>query len=277
MEFVNIKLKIDPITKGHLDTVVVLTLNRPQAANSLSADMIDELITALGLVAGQESCRCLVIKGGGKHFSAGADIHWMQQAAALSYEENIQDAQKLVGLFEGLYRLSIPTIAAVQGAVFGGAVGMVACCDVVVAREDSRFCLSETRLGILPAVIMPYLARRMLPGALRRCSLSAREFWADEAKAFGLVDVVSDENSFAATIRNELNQLLLSGPEAQRALKALHQSLVDNSLQQSDKTLQAIAKARTGPEGQQGLKAFLAKEKTPWTAQLGPEWTMDEA
>ncbi len=254
-------------------SVAVVTLNRPEAANAFSGDMIEQLTKAFKAVGKQPDCRALILRGRGKNFSAGADLKWMQQAAALDYRANFGEARVLSQMFDTLYELPLPTIAVTHGAVFGGAVGLTACCDISIALDGTKFCLSEVKLGLLPAVILPYLGRRMQVGALRRYSLTGRVFTADEAKTAGLVDTVCKPRDLQSVLREELNLLLAAGPQAQRELKALHRDLMTHQLQQMERTAATIAKARTGDEGQAGLKAFFAQQTPPWTMTLPKDWS----
>jgi len=163
--------------------------------------------------------------------------------------------------------LPIPTIAAIKGAVYGGGIGLVACCDFAIAHSSAQFCLSEARLGLIPAVIFPYLGRKMKPGQLRRLSLSAKIFSAEEALQYGLIEVLAGE-TFDAVLRSEINNILSCGPDAQKSLKQLYSTLRQSNFKQSDITQEAIAEARTSPEGQAGLTAFFEKTTPPWLTTL---------
>ena len=240
----------------------VLTLARPDQANAFSAIMMDEIIQHCADLKTKSDLRALIITGEGKHFSAGADLDWMKSSAQLTFEENVRDAARLTGMFEALIAVNAPKIAAIKGAVYGGAVGLVACCDFAVADTNAKFCLSEAKLGLLPAVISPYLARKMNPGQLRRAALTARVMKAAEAKEYGLVEVVTDD--LKASLLAEINAILGCAPHAQMAINKLFDHLRANSLRQCDETLQAIAAARTGSEGQAGLKSFFDKTSQPW-------------
>ncbi|MCX6124494.1 MAG: enoyl-CoA hydratase-related protein, partial [Proteobacteria bacterium] len=186
MSAAHTKLEFHAVRDGSTDSLAILILNRPSHANSFSAQMMEEITFHLETVGRREDCRCLLITGAGKHVSGGADLSWMQASAKLSYNENIKDAARLTSMFESVYHLQMPTVAAIRGAVYGGALGLIACCDFAVAHDQARFCLSEAKLGLLPAVIMPYLARKMRLGQLRRHSLTGRIFSALEAQQFGL-------------------------------------------------------------------------------------------
>ncbi len=242
----------------------VLILDRSDAANAFSGEMLDAISEIVRKAGQDDSLRCLVIAGRGKHFSAGADLGWMQESAKLSREENLADAARLTKMFEAIADFPRPTIAVVRGAAYGGAVGLIACCDIVIATDNSRYCLSEAKLGLIPAVIMPYLSRRFSPGALRRAALTARVFDAGDARAAGLVDVVVEAGNLDDALHNEIAQIVQAGPDAQRAAKLLLNQVRENSGRQGDYTAQAIASARTGSEGQAGLRAFFAKTPPPW-------------
>lgn len=256
-------------------TIAVLSLSRPEAANSFNDAVISELVESLAKVQAEKRCRALILRGKGKHFSAGADLAWMRAAQVLSYDANVADAKQLTRLFEALSELRVPTVALVTGSAFGGAVGLTACCDVAIAADSAKFCLSEVRLGLMPAVILPYLARKMQPGQLRRLALSGRVFTAAEALAFGLVQKVAPATKLNEAVHEELEQLLQGGPEAQSALKALFQRVTKDSFAQGPHTAEGIAKLRTGEEGQAGLAAFFAKTLAPWVERLAPDWRVE--
>ena len=263
--------QIDP---SRPDVVAVVSICREEAANSFNGDVILELTKAFLEVAQTPQVRALVLKGKGKHFSAGADLGWMKDAAKLSYEENLTDAVHLTQMFESLYRLKVPTIGLLHGSVFGGAVGLAACCDIVLAETRTKFCLSEVKLGLLPAVIYPYLAHRIHKGQLRRLGVTARLFSAEEALDFGLVDRVFDSETKGQVLRDELNLILAAGPQSVALLKTLHQTLEKNNFMQCDETAKAISKARTSPEGQAGLASFFAKQQSPWVCKFPEEWDL---
>ena len=234
--------------------------------------MISSIASHLAALSLDEHCRMLILSGEGKHFSAGADLHWMKKSYNLSPEENYEESEKMAAMFEQLYQLPMPSIAVVQGAAFGGAVGLVACCDFAIASTKSTFCLSEVKLGILPAVILPYLSLKFNSGALRRLSLSGQTFCANEAKEYGLIDLCSPPEQLRPTLIKEINALLTGGPKAQRALKKLHQHLASTNYQQCPETSKAISTARSGSEAQQGFAAFFAKEKPSWIEELTDEF-----
>jgi methylglutaconyl-CoA hydratase len=254
--------------------VAKLLLNRPDHANAFSAQMMDEITAHVATLKAQGDVRVLVVSGAGKHFSAGADLAWMQASAKLSLAENLKDAERLRSMFEALSTLGIPKIAAIRGAVYGGAVGLVACCDFAVAHPSAKFCLSEAKLGLLPAVIAPYLLRKIKIGQLRRLALTGIVFSGLDAKEFGLIEVISgpqegpSSDDLEVAVNTEINALLACGPEAQKALLQLLEELRSKGNPQADETIHAIAKARTGAEGQAGLGSFFSKTPPPWTRSL---------
>lgn len=262
------ELVFTAIGGGRQGRIAVLSLSRPDAANSFNAAVISECVAHLKTVAGTKDVRALVLRGKGKHFSAGADLAWMKASAALSYQDNLKDSGHLTELFESLAQVNVPTIAAVHGSAFGGAVGLTACCDIAIATMGARFALSEVKLGLAPAVIMPYLARKMRPGALRRYALTGKIFSADEALAAGLVERVVPEADLDAAVRDELNAILAGSLEAQAATKALLARVIREGHQQAPHTAETIARLRTSPSGQAGLKSFFDKQPAPWAATL---------
>jgi methylglutaconyl-CoA hydratase len=267
-EIAHTKLDFVKLVEGGEDCLAVLVLDRPKAANAFSLRMMEEITFHMQTIETRDKCRGLIITGSGKHFSAGADLTWMKEAAGLSYADNIRESKKLQNMFEAVANLKIPSVAIVRGASYGGAVGLIAACHFAIAHEDAKFCLSEVKLGILPAVIVPYLARKMSQGQLRRHALTGRVFSALEAKEFGLIEVVAGEASFEAIVRSELSGLLSGAPSAQKTILDLIEQLKKKNFSQSEITVEAIAKARTSPEGQTGLSAFFEKRPTPWTMPI---------
>ncbi|HCW89134.1 MAG TPA: enoyl-CoA hydratase [Marinobacter sp.] len=249
--------------------VVRVTLNRPEKRNAFSGEIIRQLEQAFNKAAGDPACRVLVLAGEGKHFSAGADLNYMQHSATLTPEENREDARSLAAMLQALDTLPKPTIARVQGAVYGGAVGLVCACDVAIASDDARFCLSEARLGLAPAAIGPYVVRVLGERQARRYFLTSEEISASGAEAFGLVHDVTSRESLDGVIDILIQRLLGNGPNALTACKELiarcGQSAPDTDL--AEYTADLIADLRTGTEGQEGLKAFLEKRKASWVQE----------
>ncbi len=250
------------------DRIATLVINRHEAANSFSGELLVQLKKLLDEVQQDSTVRALLLQGSGKHFSAGADLHWMKQAAQLDYAGNVQEAEKLTAMFEALANLRVPTIAVAKGAAFGGAVGLIAACDYAVALDNARFCLSEVKIGLLPAVILPYLGRKMHPGALKRLALTARVFNAEDALSVGLVQAVTPADGIENLLHDELNLVLSASPEAQAACKTLYQTVEARSWAQGPETVEAIARTRASTMGQAGLSAFFQKIDPVWLRRV---------
>jgi methylglutaconyl-CoA hydratase len=250
------------------DRIATLVINRHEAANAFSGELLVQLTNLLDEVNRDATVRALLLQGSGKHFSAGADLHWMKQAAQLDYAGNVHEAEKLTAMFEALANLRIPSIAVAKGAAFGGAVGLIAACDYAVALDNARFCLSEVKIGLLPAVILPYLGRKMHPGALKRLMLTARVFHAEDALTSGLVQAVTPADGVEALLHDELNLVLSASPEAQTTCKGLYQTVEARSWAQGPETVEAIARTRASTMGQAGLSAFFQKTDPVWLRRV---------
>jgi methylglutaconyl-CoA hydratase len=247
--------------------VATLTMNRPELHNAFDDSLIAELTDALRELDEDPDVRVVVLAASGKSFSAGADLNWMRRMADYSYEQNLADAEGLAELMRTLDTLSKPTIALVQGAAYGGGVGLVACCDIAIATVRASFCLSEVKLGLIPAVISPYVIAAVGSRSARRYFLSAESFDAGEAYLLGLVhQVVADERELAAASDRMTAQLLANGPAAMAAAKVLIAAVagrqVDDALIAD--TAGRIADQRSSLEGREGLSAFLEKRKPSW-------------
>ena len=241
-----------------------LTLSRPERHNALDRALIDRLRDTLARLDG--NTRVLVLAGKGKSFCAGADIDWMRASVSLSPAENAEDAMALSALLETLDTLPCPTVARVHGAAIGGGAGLVACCDIVVADEDTRFAFSEVRIGLIPATISPYVVRAVGPSTARRWFLSAEPFDALEARRSGLVHDVCPASDLDRNVRERLAALLAGGLAAQREVKRLVRDVtarpVDAALRQE--LAQRLADVRAGDEAQEGLAAFLERRRPRW-------------
>lgn len=251
----------------HVDErqVAWLTLNNPQIHNAFNDAVIATLLEHLRDVNQRGDIRVLVLSSNGKNFSAGADLGWMRSMAAKNRAENIEDAAQLGALMHTLDTLRIPTIALVQGAAFGGAVGLAACCDMVLARADSSFCLSEVKIGLIPAVISPYVLRNMGARAARRYVLTGERFFAAEALRCGLVTEITDLALKDAVI-TLLDTLLDNSPAAVSAAKKLVLDISQRPIDHDviNDTVERIADIRVSAEGQEGLTAFLEKRTPAW-------------
>lgn len=246
--------------------IATLWLNRPEKNNAFNAEMISELISALDAIKSDPSIRILVLRGHGKHFSAGADLGWMKASAQLDYAANLADSHELGELMHKLYHLPQPTLAVVQGAAFGGAVGLIACCDMAIGAHDTVICLSEVRIGLAPAVISPFVVKALGERAARRYALSAERFSGETAAKLGLLSESYPADGLNAATEEWLANLGLNSPQAMAATKALLIEVAAGKIDATTraKTEQTIASLRVSPEGQEGLNAFFEKRSPSW-------------
>jgi methylglutaconyl-CoA hydratase len=249
------------------DGVATIRMNRPDVHNAFDDALIGALTVELRRLDELPQARAVVLAANGKSFSAGADLNWMRRMAKYSREENIRDAMALAGLMRTLDGMKKPTIARVQGAAFGGGVGLVACCDIAIASTDAAFSLSEVRLGLIPSVISPYVIAAIGERQARRYFLTAERFDAMEARRIGLVHEIVDGGALDEAVAKMAAQLLKGGPQAQAAAKELIADVgrrpMDDAL--SAETARRIAAIRVENEGREGLAAFFEKRKPDWT------------
>lgn len=259
------------ILTRHDGAVARLTLNRPERHNAFDDALIGELTVALECLGADAAVHVVVLDAAGESFSAGADLHWMRRMATQDEAANLADARALARLMQTLDGLPQPVIAQVQGAAYGGGVGLVACCDVVIAADSARFCLSETRLGLIPAVIAPYVVAAIGARQARRWCASAEAFDAATALGLGLVHEVVAPERLAARVDAVLATLAGNGPQAMREAKRLVRDVsarpVDAAL--IDDTARRIARIRASPEGREGVSAFLDKRTPAWRGGPG--------
>lgn len=245
--------------------VATLTLNRPELHNAFNAELIAGLHAACEGLRGEPELRVLVLRGAGPSFCAGADLGWMRASLEYSHAENLADATRLDAMFAALNALPLAVVGRVQGAALGGGVGLAACCDIVVAEEGASFGFTEARLGLLPAVISRFVVPKIGAGHARALFVSGRRFKAPHALAIGLVHAVVPAAELDAAVERTVAELLRCGPEAVAGCKALVHAvstLPDEGAR--DYAIEAIAAARTGAEGQEGLRAFLEKRAPDW-------------
>lgn len=249
------------------DGVLEVSLNRPDVHNAFDDALIAEMIALVDEAEGRRDLRALVLRGDGPNFCAGADLGWMSKMVAYSRDENIRDSAQLARMYERLDRCSLPVVGRIHGAAIGGGVGLVAVCDVAIAEAGTKFGLAEVKLGILPAVISPYVIAKIGVTHARALFLTGERFGADRALQIGLVHrVARGPEELEALVGEVLGQIRSSGPEAVRECKKLIAHVASHSIDDSvPYTIEAIASRRTSPEGQQGMQAFLRKEKAPWT------------
>ncbi|MBN2083012.1 enoyl-CoA hydratase/isomerase family protein [bacterium] len=247
------------------NSVLWVWLNRPDIRNAFNPQMIAELTEAFRAIEPDTALRAVVLAGRGKVFCAGADLNWMQEMARYTQQQNLADALDLADMLAAIDACPVPLVARVQKAAFGGALGLIACCDSVIATADSRFAFSEVRLGISPATIAPYVFNKIGAAGTRDLFLSGEVFSADQALRCSLIHALVEESDLDAALNAKLADLLKAGPVAARRTKQLIKLLsgrVSGDLRQQ--TAELIAELRTSKEGQEGLGAFLAKRDPNW-------------
>lgn len=248
---------------GHVARV---TLNRPDVRNAFNESVIGELTQAFATLGQDPSLRAIVLAAEGKAFCAGADLNWMKAMAGYSWDENHADASRLAEMLWTIYSCPVPVIARVQGDVYAGGVGLVSVCDMVVAVEGAGFCLSEAKLGLLPATIGPYVVRALGEQASRRYFVTAERFSAAEAHRLGLVHELATPETLDAKLQALLDAICANGPAAARACKKLVQDVAHREITPAlrDDTARRIADIRASAEGREGVQSFLNKSKPSW-------------
>ncbi|MCC9625542.1 enoyl-CoA hydratase/isomerase family protein [Thalassospira sp. MA62] len=247
--------------------IATITLNRPEIHNAFDDVLIADLTAKIEAVIADPLVRVIILTGAGKSFSAGADLNWMKRMAEYSHAENLADSQSLAKLMKVLNFSPKPTIALVNGAAFGGGVGLAACCDIVIASDRASFCLSEVKLGLIPAVISPYVVEAIGISQARRYFLSAERFDAHTAQQIGLVhDVVAGDD---LTARGDEMATLLraNSPDAMHAAKDLIYAVANRPIDDVliDDTAHRIAEQRASHQGREGVSAFLEKRPANWS------------
>ncbi|MDO9511613.1 MAG: enoyl-CoA hydratase-related protein [Bacteroidales bacterium] len=250
-----------------IDKVLHVKLNRPEVRNAMNSEMIEEITRVFRKISGFGDIRALVIRGNGKAFCAGADLNYMQSVAKLSYEENLADSHKLAACFQAVYDCELPVIAYVHGSAMGGAIGLIAACDIIIAESETRFSFSELKLGLVPATIAPFVISRC--GAVKSIEtmLSARIFYAPEAEKMGLVSHSVPEKEMEKWLSEYLVSIKSGAPLAQKICKQMLRKLANEtpSADISVYTSKMIAGIRAADEGQEGMNAFFEKRKPKWS------------
>ena len=249
--------------QGGIATVV---LSRPDVRNAFNDEVIAELSQAFIQLGDDPQVRAIVLMAEGPAFCAGADLNWMRRMADYSREENEQDAEKLAFMLRTIYECPKPTIARVQGDVYAGGMGLVACCDMAVSVDTANYCLSEVKLGLIPATIGPYVIRAMGPRASHRYFLTAERFNAQEALRIGFVHEVVGADQLDTKVGEMVAALVAASPNAIKECKKLVQYVADRDITRLliDHTVKAIADIRASAEGKEGVQSFLNKRKPNW-------------
>ena len=253
-----------PVNLSLSNGVANLILNRPDKHNAFDDEVIARLLDALNAVISNPEARVLVLQSTGKSFSAGADLTWMKRMATLSHDENLADARQLASLMQTLDSLPIPTIAKVQGAAYGGAIGLISCCDIAIASHEAKFCLSEVKLGLSPATISPFVIKAMGARRCRQLFLTAEVFSAKQAAEWELIHTLVNSDELDSAVDQTVAQILKTGPKASIATKQLIADVLSQPSDIAEHTAQLIAGLRVSEEGQAGLAAFFDKQLPPW-------------
>jgi methylglutaconyl-CoA hydratase len=243
-----------------------VTLNRPSRKNAFDSGLISAMEEAFRTLAGAEGVRVVFVRGAGGTFSAGADLEWMRAAADRSEADNREDAFELAKMLKQLWDLPMLTVALVEGGAFGGGAGVAAACDLAVAARDAKFSFSEVRLGLIPATISPYVIQAIGPRAARGLFATGRVFDAEEALRAGLVTEVVDAGGVDAAHDRIAREIMACAPQAVAGAKQLVSDLYGKEIERGlmEETARRIATARVGPEGQEGVRAFLERRKPDW-------------
>lgn len=243
------------------DDVLSVTLDRPEVHNAFNEELIAEAIAVFSSIGPRH--RAVVLRGSGPNFCAGADLNWMSRMVSYTREENVRDSSQLAKMYAVMNECPVPVIGRIQGAAIGGGVGLVSVCDIAIASRDAKFGLSEVKLGILPAVISPYVIGKIGQSHARALFMTGERFDAERALGIGLVHRIADD--LDAAVAETLAQLRSSGPEAVRHCKKLIAHVASHDLLEAvPYTIDAISTRRVSEEGQQGMRAFLEKKKAPW-------------
>ena len=246
--------------------VTTVTLNRPDVRNAFNDEVIAEMAATFVELGERPEVRCIVLAANGPAFCAGADLNWMKGMASFSYEQNVDDARALANMLRVLYKCPKPTIARVQGDVYAGGMGLVAACDIAIAVDTAQFCLSEVKLGLIPATISPYVIRAMGARASHRYFLTAERFSAAEAHRVGFVSEVVKAGDLDAKVGEIAQSLVTAGPEAIKACKELLHDVAAREIDHVliERTVKGIADIRVSDEGREGIQSFLGKRKPSW-------------
>jgi methylglutaconyl-CoA hydratase len=252
--------------------IAQVTLNRPRFGNAYNDGLIDALIATWARLSGEEGLRCVVLRGAGRHFQAGADLSFLRRLAAVSAEDNLDFSRRTVAAIDGLRNLPHPTLAVIHGGCFGGGVGFAAACDIAIAAEDAVFAISEVRWGITAAPIIPLLVDRLGPRALGRLALTGERFTAAEARRIGLVHELCPASELDAAAARIIEELLRAAPEATAATKALIEETLRTQarLELYERIVAEAATRRRLPEAAEGFASFAEKRPPMWWRVGGP-------
>jgi methylglutaconyl-CoA hydratase len=247
------------------DDITTVTLNRPEVHNAMNETLMNELTECFRHLSIDDSISAIILTGNGKSFCAGADLTWMKQMVTYSMEENQKDSRLLLDMYETIHSCPKALIGRINGAAFGGGIGLLAVCDITITVPETLFAFSEVKLGIIPAVISTFIAPRMTPATMRRLFITGERFDATIAQKYGLIDLIVPAEKLDETIHSCIEQIHSSGPTAIQEIKHLIYHLQTMKIKEyKEHTVEKISQLRVSEEGQEGIKAFLEKRKPRW-------------
>jgi methylglutaconyl-CoA hydratase len=258
------------VQQRYENTLCEITLNRPEKHNAFNSELIQQLSAILMQLKSRQDIKVVIIQANGKHFSAGADLQWMQASKDYNAQENYTDAMQLASMLEALYRLPQTTIASVHGKALGGALGIISCCDIAIAANDSAFCFSEVKLGLIPAVISPYILQAIGARQAQRYCLSAEWFNAERAKHLGLLHETVPATQLAEYTQQLVQQIKQNAPVALSTCKTFLREVASMPLDSNliTHTAKTIAALRCSEEAQEGIQAFFDKRQPQWITDV---------
>lgn len=258
-------MSYETLTLTKKDDKSIIALNRPEVHNAMNDTLLHELTDCFRHLSTDDSVKIIILTGNGKSFCAGADLSWMKQMVSYSMEENKKDSRLLLNMYETIHSCPKPVIGRVNGAAFGGGIGLLAVCDITITVPEAIFAFSEVKLGIIPAVISTFVAPRMTPAMMRRFFITGERFDATTAQRIGLIDIITSPEKLDTTIDSYIEQVRSSGPHAIKEIKHLLYQLQKMDLAEyKEFTVNKISELRVSPEGQEGIKGFLEKRKPTW-------------
>ncbi len=247
------------------NSLALVSLDRPDVRNAFHPEMIQKLTETFQALSARNDLRAIVLSGEGKAFCAGADLNWMKSMVDYTMAQNLQDSEKLFQMFEAIWNCPVPVIGVVHGAAFGGALGLIAVCDHVIAEEKTQMCFSEVKLGLAPAVISAFILQKCAPGPVSHLMISGKVFGPQEVLGAGLVHEIVPEAHLASTLAKAVQNYEIAGPDAVRETKKLIRRVSGLDWQGiKAETCRVISERRISTEGQEGLKSFLEKRSPSW-------------
>jgi methylglutaconyl-CoA hydratase len=247
------------------DDITTVTLNRPDVHNAMNETLMNELTHCFQHLSVDDSVTAVILTGNGKSFCAGADLSWMKKMVTYSMAENKKDSRLLLDMYETIHSCPKPVIGRINGAAFGGGIGLLAVCDITITMPEVLFAFSEAKLGIIPSVISTFVAPRMMPATMRRLFITGERFDAAAAQRTGLIDIIVPAERLDETVVSCIEQVRSSGPNAIKEVKHLIYHLQEMDMKEFKKyTVEKISELRVSEEGQEGIKSFLEKRKPSW-------------